>query len=242
MRWALCWSCIVGRVVGRASNSEMEAKIREVYVDQEQVSLRTVEIKGGLVEYLEAGEGKTVLFCHGAAFSMHTWQYVGVLDALATAGYRAIAINLPGYGRTTGGVAKDAFLETFARALQLPRSLVVVAASMGGSYAFPFVYSGTRAVGYVTVAGVLPSRLPTLAAPPILGIYGSDDPRLAYDRSKFGSNFQNADLVVFRDAPHPCYLRDLDAAAQFTDLVLTFVGASDAVSDLRLRAAWGGDE
>lgn len=109
---------------------------------------------------------------------------------------------------------------------------------MGGSYAFPFVYSGSRAVGYVTVAGLLPPRLPTLAAPPVLGIYGSDDPRLTYDRSKFGNEFHNADLVVFQDAPHPCYLRDVDAANQFTNLVLTFVGASDAVADLRLRAAW----
>ena len=39
-----------------------------------------------------------MLFCHGAAFSMRTWQSVGVLDALAMQGERAIAVNLPGYG------------------------------------------------------------------------------------------------------------------------------------------------
>ena len=34
-----------------------------------------------------------MLFCHGAAFSMTTWQHVGVLDALAEVVCACVEIN-----------------------------------------------------------------------------------------------------------------------------------------------------
>ena len=56
---------------------------------------------------------------------------------------RAIALNLPGYGsssKTIGGwEGKAGFLRRVAEAMDLPSTLMVVAASMGGSYALPFV-------------------------------------------------------------------------------------------------------
>jgi hypothetical protein len=39
-------------------------------------------------------------------------------------------------------------------------------------------------------------------------------------RSRYEAAFPRCDVVVFRNAPHPAYLRDRAAADLFTDLVL----------------------
>ena len=61
-----------------------QAEIKDVYVD------------GINVRYAIAGEGPVVLLVHGLASSMITW-YCNI-DALADAGFTAIAMDLPGYG------------------------------------------------------------------------------------------------------------------------------------------------
>ena len=55
-----------------------------------------VEIDGVGVRYAMAGDGPVVLLVHGLASSMITW-YCNI-DALADAGFTAVAVDLPGYG------------------------------------------------------------------------------------------------------------------------------------------------
>ena len=62
---------------GRAANADLEGAIRDAYVDKHQVHHGQISVDGEAVEFLEAGPkdaAKTVLFCHGAAFSMTTWR------------------------------------------------------------------------------------------------------------------------------------------------------------------------
>ena len=67
-----------GRRAGaRAANADLEGAIRDAYVDKHQVHHGSITVDGEAVEFLEAGPkdaAKTVLFCHGAAFSMTTWR------------------------------------------------------------------------------------------------------------------------------------------------------------------------
>jgi pimeloyl-ACP methyl ester carboxylesterase len=48
--------------------------------------------------YLEEGDGPLVLLCHGFPELSHSWRHQ--LAPLAAAGYRAVAVDLPGYGRS----------------------------------------------------------------------------------------------------------------------------------------------
>ncbi len=59
---------------------------RTVYADQQRVHL------------VEAGSGPLVLFCHGFPESWYSWRHQ--LSALADAGFRAVAMDMRGYGRS----------------------------------------------------------------------------------------------------------------------------------------------
>lgn len=219
--------------LGASEMTYLELMVERAYVDKGLVSQSQTQIYGEVVEYLQAGPDssrQTVLFCHGGAFTAFTWKYVGVLDELAQHEVRAVAINLPGRGMTSPRLAtsRHTFLLEFAKVLGLPETLVVVAASMGGSYGLPFVlHPGQfRVAGYVTVAGVLGDLGESVVHTPVLAIYGSDDMRLYNERVFFerSPQFPQSNLVVFENAPHPCYIRNVEAAKRFSELVRIFVG------------------
>ena len=97
---------------------------------------KSVKIWGVNVNYVEAGEGPTVLLLHGLGSSLITW-YCNV-DHLAEAGFRVIALDLPGYGDSDkpGHLTYDAasaarFLFDFTEALGTG-PLSVVGSSAGG--------------------------------------------------------------------------------------------------------------
>ena len=59
---------------------------------------RTVEANGVRMHLAECGEGPAVLLCHGFPEGWYSWRHQ--LRALGAAGFRAIAPDMRGYGRT----------------------------------------------------------------------------------------------------------------------------------------------
>src|SRR5580698_11099741 len=59
---------------------------------------RLVSANGIRIHLVEAGAGPLVLFCHGFPESWYSWRHQ--LTALAEAGYRAVAPDMRGYGKT----------------------------------------------------------------------------------------------------------------------------------------------
>jgi 2-hydroxy-6-oxonona-2,4-dienedioate hydrolase len=87
---------------------------------------RRVEVGGRAVRYREAGRGRPIVLVHGLAMSADYWHRTA--PAVAAAGFRVLAPDLPGYGRTEGpeeglGVSRQAW-EVFrwADALGLERA------------------------------------------------------------------------------------------------------------------------
>jgi pimeloyl-ACP methyl ester carboxylesterase len=58
-----------------------------------------IEANGISIHTVSAGSGPLVLFCHGFPESWYSWRHQ--LPAVAAAGFRAVALDMRGYGRTS---------------------------------------------------------------------------------------------------------------------------------------------
>jgi pimeloyl-ACP methyl ester carboxylesterase len=61
-----------------------------------QPTHRTIETNGIRMKIAEQGSGPLVLMCHGFPESWYSWRHQ--LEALAEAGYHAVAPDMRGYG------------------------------------------------------------------------------------------------------------------------------------------------
>ncbi|MFE7429875.1 alpha/beta fold hydrolase [Streptomyces sp. NPDC057545] len=68
---------------------------------------RLVEVPGGRIHLVEQGSGPLVLLVHGFPESWYSWRHQ--LPALAAAGFRAVAIDVRGYGRSSGPGEAEAY-------------------------------------------------------------------------------------------------------------------------------------
>lgn len=66
-----------------------------------------LDVRGTRIHAVEQGQGPLVLLIHGFPESWYSWRYQ--LDALAEAGYRAVAIDQRGYGRSSKFWQREAY-------------------------------------------------------------------------------------------------------------------------------------
>lgn len=66
-----------------------------------------VEANGQMFRVLEQGRGPAVLFCHGFPDTAETWR--SQMNAVAGAGYRAIALDMRGYGESFAPAEADLY-------------------------------------------------------------------------------------------------------------------------------------
>ncbi len=175
-------------------------------------------LSGKRVHLLGAGEANApvVVLLHGARFSAETWRELGTLQFLARQGYRALALDLPGYGKSEVTDLSPAKVLSTLLPLLTQRPVVVVSPSMSGRFSFPLVTDRPAYVaGFVPVAPagidrhlrqLEGSRMPTLI------FWGENDRLVPVKKGEQLSHAMPASrLVVLEGASHPCYLdRPLD--------------------------------
>nr|XP_034961977.1 protein ABHD14B-like isoform X2 [Zootoca vivipara] len=104
----------------------------------------------------------SVLLLHGIRFSSETWLNLQTLSKLGEAGYCAVAVDLPGLGRSkeanapapVGEPAPASFLKSVFEALKLDQA-VVISPSLSGMYSLPFLFQHSEMLkAYVPVAPI----------------------------------------------------------------------------------------
>lgn len=126
----------------------------------QRAEYKTASIWGLNIRYVDtgqAGDGPVVLLLHGLAASLLTW-YCNI-DALAGAGYRVIAPDLPGYGDSDKPDHLDydpnsaaEFIYDFSQELGLER-LSLVGSSAGGLIAGLFALEHPDMVNKMALVG-----------------------------------------------------------------------------------------
>lgn len=84
------------------------------YVSIKQASSQEAPMKDTIIStatipmsIIEAGEGPLVLFCHGFPETKYAWRHQ--IEAFARAGYRAVAPDMRGYGKTKSPERPDEY-------------------------------------------------------------------------------------------------------------------------------------
>jgi pimeloyl-ACP methyl ester carboxylesterase len=157
-------------------------------------------------------EGTVVLLLHGARFEARTWQELGTLDRLADAGYRALALDLPGFGGSEPGpLPREAFLVAFLEIAGLSRPLVLVSPSMSGGWSLPLLADHpSRLSGFVALAPVgieaWADRVVGRPVPALL-LWGAEDRTVpGGDAERLARSLPRAERVVLEGAGHAAYL------------------------------------
>ena len=179
-----------------------------------EIDSKFTTVAGKQVHYLvTSGHGLTIVLLHGASFSSATWQETGTLEVLASAGYHAFAIDLPGFGRSEHASASpDAWMSELLDQLSIA-SPVLLAASMSGGYALPFITTHPTCIrGFVAVA---PVGIPTYReqlhgiAAPVLAIWGEQDRIVPLsDAELLVNSVKRGQLVIVPNGSHAPYMSD----------------------------------
>ena len=192
-----------------------------------EITAHKIQIDTCDVHYLTAGNpaDKTVILLHGMKFQAATWQELGTLEQVAAAGFHAVAVDMPGFGKSPAcSMEQDSVLEQFIQRLDQD-NVVLVGPSMGGRIALEFTINHPEQVSSLVLVGAVGveenrQRLGEIKVPTLI-VWGSEDQISPPGNSDIlHSSISSSEKIVIEGAPHPCYL---DKPEQWHDGLVHFL-------------------
>lgn len=158
-----------------------------------------------------------LLFLHGASFSSQNWQDIGTLRLVAAIGCRAVAVDLPGFGKSISarGGYGDTVLDEIVDRLQLSKP-VIVSPSMSGGYSIPYVmkHGVQKCRAFIPVAPVGTGDFTTAQYQsnkvPTFIVYGTKDLGLGSESLRNLSQMPNSQAFAMENAGHACYMNQTE--------------------------------
>lgn len=176
---------------------------------------------------------RVVLLLHGLKFTSQTWMDIGTLHDIAQkTGVPAVAIDLPGYGksRKVGKLSSPKSTELSAQQIndfmtQIPivlgfpnSKIILLAPSMAGMYAFPWLVESEKQgllkenfEGFIAIApiGIEEHRkyLKKIEVPTLI-LYGDQDDIGRTTAKVLKRNLHDFREITIPNGSHACYLDD----------------------------------
>ncbi|XP_053724782.1 protein ABHD14A [Synchiropus splendidus] len=171
-----------------------------------------------------------VVLLHGQAFTSKTWEELGTMSLLAANGHQALAMDLPGYGKSPDSEALKSdqnrvnLLSRFMESLGV-RAAVLVSPSMSGHYSIPFLMKNSAQLqGFVPIAPVgtrsyTPQQYQSIQTPTLI-VYGALDTNLGAQSHKNLIQLPNHSVLKLEEARHACYM---DSPKEFHQGLMEFL-------------------
>ncbi|XP_054882574.1 protein ABHD14A [Poeciliopsis prolifica] len=191
------------------------------------VSIRTGQLPGDPPLFFREAlpvdrEGQQILpklqmvLLHGQAFTSKTWEELGTMAVLAANGYQALAMDLPGYGKSPDSEALKTeqnrvdLISRFMESLGV-RAAVLLSPSMSGHYSIPFLMKNSAQLrGYVPIAPVgtrsYSAQHYKKIQTPTLIVFGALDTNLGAQSHKNLIQLPNHEVLKLEGARHACYM------------------------------------
>uniref|UniRef100_A0A1A8LVP6 Abhydrolase domain containing 14A n=2 Tax=Nothobranchius TaxID=28779 RepID=A0A1A8LVP6_9TELE len=157
-----------------------------------------------------------VVLLHGQAFTSKTWEQLGTMALLATNGYQALAMDLPGYGKSPDSEtlktdqSRVELLSRFLESLGV-RAAVLLSPSMSGHYSIPFLMQNSAQLrGFIPIAPVgtrsySPQQYKNIQTPTLI-VFGALDTNLGAQSHKNLMQLPNHEVLKLEGARHACYM------------------------------------
>ena len=181
------------------------------------ISTQQLDCMGHPIHTLQGGPdaGPLVLLLHGKMFQAATWQETGTLAKLADTGYRAVAMDMPGFGNSPAAdIEPTEVLKTAINQASQDRA-ILLGPSMGGRIALEFTLANQDLVSGLILVGAVgvkenKERLKEISLP-CLAVWGEEDTVSPLANGNLlQQGIKDAELAVIPGAPHPCYLDHSD--------------------------------
>ena len=181
------------------------------------ISTQQLDCQGHPVHTLQAGPdaGPLFLLLHGKMFQAATWLETGTLAKLADAGYRVVALDLPGFGRSPAADIKPVEILKAVIDQASQNKAILLGPSMGGRIALEFTLANQNLVNGLILVGTVgvpenKARLKEISLP-CLAVWGGEDTiSPLVNGHLLKQEIKDAKLEVISGAPHPCYLDQPD--------------------------------